>query len=387
MGYWKSLLIIPYIIITEIIQSKRVGQGGFSIVKEISSIQLNEIYDTDERETQIRKEFCNALLPPTSKFVLKSLRTDLPDDEYQKGIVDLAIEAEFLQCLSHPNIISMRAMGNCDPFEPRFFVVLDKLNTTLDLKFNYWRRVVGENAGRWMGPCCGYCFANTHALHSCWKERLQVAHDMASAVAYLHQNQIVYRDLKPDNIGFDGEGMLKIFDFGLAKRWDTVQLDHNGNGYMLTGNTGSLRYMAPEVANDQPYNETVDAYSFGILFWQVCSLTTPYAGYSQKQHAERVVLGGERPKCDATWPGSWVQLMKDCWSASIPSRPSFQAIENMLAESLQELADDDGVVPSRASEIKAKKRKKKVSSEGAKLDLDTRLSHGSEDVTNGAEIV
>jgi serine/threonine protein kinase len=49
-------------------------------------------------------------------------------------------------------------------------------------------------------------------------ERFKVAKDVASALEYLHGQNIVYRDLKPDNIGFNSEGELKMFDFGLAKR-------------------------------------------------------------------------------------------------------------------------------------------------------------------------
>lgn len=50
---------------------------------------------------------------------------------------------------------------------------------------------------------------------------------------------------KPDNVGFDSAGEVKIFDFGLAKRLDPDDKSDN-ELYMLTGNTGSLRYMAPE---------------------------------------------------------------------------------------------------------------------------------------------
>jgi serine/threonine protein kinase len=52
---------------------------------------------------------------------------------------------------------------------------------------------------------------------------------------------------KPDNVGFDAAGEVKIFDFGLAKRLDPEDKTDT-ELYLLTGNTGSLRYMAPEGA-------------------------------------------------------------------------------------------------------------------------------------------
>ena len=53
---------------------------------------------------------------------------------------------------------------------------------------------------------------------------------------------IVYRDLKPDNIGFDVRGDVKIFDFGLAKEFNPANVLDDGT-YKLTGDTGSPRYM------------------------------------------------------------------------------------------------------------------------------------------------
>jgi len=168
---------------------------------------LDEVFDTSEEETQARKHFAElassqAIIPaPTSsshganrRFVLKTLRDDLPQDEHTKGVVDLAIEAQFLSVLQHPNIIRMRAIANSDPHESRFFVVLDRLHRTLDLKFNFWRKIVGENTGYWM-PMFGYCCARTNALHLVWKERMQAALDIARAIRHLHKIGIVYRDL------------------------------------------------------------------------------------------------------------------------------------------------------------------------------------------------
>ena len=72
---------------------------------------------------------------------------------------------------------------------------------------------------------------------------------------------------KPDNIGFDVRGDVKLFDFGLS--FEITEECSSVDGlYELSGNTGSMRYMAPEVALGNPYNHKVDVYSFGILFWQ-----------------------------------------------------------------------------------------------------------------------
>jgi serine/threonine protein kinase len=251
---------------------KVIGMGGFSSVSVITSIELDEVYDVSDDDTAHRKEFAATANKEDgsgsgsagSYYVLKTLRDDLAEDEHIKGVVDLAIEADFLSVLSHPNIISMRALANSDPHESRFFVILDRLSVTLERKFNYWRKVVGENAGYWL-PCCGYCCANSLALHAVWKERMTVALDMAKAIKYLHDSGIIYRDLKPDNIGFSQDGQLKLFDFGLAKRLEGVEKTRGGF-YNLTGNTGSLRYMAPEVANDEPYDLTAGKQNSSLDF-------------------------------------------------------------------------------------------------------------------------
>lgn len=158
-------------------------------------------------------------------------------------------------------------------------------------------------------------------------------------------------------------------------------MDKTDDGlYRMTGNTGSLRYMAPEVAYCKPYDQRVDAYSFGILFWQICSLTTPYAGFSTKMHAEKVLRQGQRPKPDPTWPSTWTELMEACWATDVSARPDFDYIVRILDEEAAQMTEEEGVVPTRASDIRAKKRRHKAKRGESRLDLDTRLSSG-EDVS------
>ena len=174
-----------------------VGRGGFSVVSEVQGVKINEVYDTSDEDAAVRRQFAETCQvdDPNNRYVIKVLRTDLSEEEHTKGIVDLAVEANFLETISHPNIISMRAMANSDPYENRFFVILDLLNMTLEKKMNFWRKQVGEYAGVWMGLCCGYCFANKQGLYRLWMERIMVSRDIANAIYYLHRNDIVYRDL------------------------------------------------------------------------------------------------------------------------------------------------------------------------------------------------
>ena len=176
---------------------------------------------------------------------------------------------------------------------------------------------------------------------------------------------------QPDNLGFDAAGSLKVFDFGLAKRMDPMDKTDTGL-YRLTGNTGSLRYMAPEVAKGEPYDQRVDTFSFGILFWQICSLQTPFAGMSARAHADKVVGKGQRPNPDRSWPLSWVDIMTRSWDVDMNKRPSFEEIITFLEEQVDDLENNDGEIPSRTTEIKAKKRDKPVATE--RLDVDTRLA-------------
>jgi serine/threonine protein kinase len=118
---------------------------------------------------------------------------------------------------------------------------------------------------------------------------------------------------------------LQIFDFGLAKELRPHLLNEDGT-YNLTGMTGSLRYMAPEVANSKPYNATCDVYSFAILLWEIVALKTPFEQYTPQSLRERVFNKlHKRPPIDESWPNCIkvrsMRLMLQLWLIS-PAHPT-----------------------------------------------------------------
>lgn len=136
---------------------------------------------------------------------------------------------------------------------------------------------------------------------------------------------------KPDNIGFDESGTLKLFDFGLAKELCEDQRDENGL-YRMTGFTGAIRYMAPEVGLYQPYNEKADVYSWSMLFWYILALEPPMGAYTYNMIINRVFQKGYRPTTDERWPDGLRNLMRAAWAHHSDRRPSFTQVIATLKE-------------------------------------------------------
>jgi len=160
--------------------------------------------------------------------------------------------------------------------------------------------------------------------------RLQSAIDIAEGLAYLHQRNVMFRDLKPDNIGFDHKGTAKIFDFGLAKEIFPED-EEKGN----TGLVGTFRYMAPEIAKCKQYGLSSDAYSYGILLWEICKMQRPFAKYSKQELSEKVIYGDKRPKPASSWPASVVGTMQMCWSGDKEDRPCLTVVADILKNEIE----------------------------------------------------
>lgn len=140
--------------------------------------------------------------------------------------------------------------------------------------------------------------------------------------------------MKPQNIGFTADGQLKLFDFGLVT---CVKRSSMANDtFAMTGFTGTLSYMAPEVALRLPYNEKVDIYAFGIILWQVLSGEMPFPGITREDYAEKVGIQGLRPSVEILEekgvPEGIIKLIESCWSADPTLRPRSSEILLVLGK-------------------------------------------------------
>ena len=102
--------------------------------------------------------------------------------------------------------------------------------------------------------------------------------------------------------------------------------------YKLTEMTGSMVYMAPEVAKGEPYNETCDCYSFAILLWEMLALHNAFECYTPSMLRERVYDNeiARRPRIDPDWDPSIRQLLETTWSPTWQKRYSMKEITKEL---------------------------------------------------------
>lgn len=128
-------------------------------------------------------------------------------------------------------------------------------------------------------------------------------------------------------------GDVKIFDFGLARELEPALRQSDGT-YKLTIDTGSPRYMAPEVALGKTYNDTADVYSFCILLWEILSMTLPFEGFTMKMLQKHVYEKGARPKCEPKWPDSLKDMMALAWGVSTQRRPSMEKVKNLIRDEI-----------------------------------------------------
>lgn len=189
---------------------------------------------------------------------IKSIRKEKIKDE--QDLVHIRREIEIMSAICHPHIITIYEV-----FENKDKIV-----------------IVMEYASR--GDLYDY-ICDKKSISE--REARHFFRQIVSAVHYCHQNGIVHRDLKLENILLDGGGNVKIADFGLSNLY-------HGDQYLQTF-CGSPLYASPEIVNGRPYRgPEVDTWSLGVLLYTMVHGTMPFDSQNHKTLVQQISTGTYR---------------------------------------------------------------------------------------------
>lgn len=198
---------------------EKIGEGGMGIVYKAKCSVLN-------------------------RFVaVKVLKPELNKNE--DFIARFKREADSIANLSCPNIVSIYDIGLENNIN---FIVMEYI------KGKTLKQVIKEN-GR------------LSSLKS-----IEISIQIANALQYAHENNIIHRDIKPDNIIITDNNIVKLMDFGIAKVADSATIT-NSNKII-----GSVHYFSPEQAKGKFVDHRTDIYALGIVMYEMITGQVPFDG-------------------------------------------------------------------------------------------------------------
>src|SRR5690625_104618 len=174
---------------------------------------------------------------------IKALRLEYANDE--EFIARFDREAQAATSLSHPNIVNIYDVGEDNNI---LFMVMEYVDG-FTLK-EYIQK---------------YSPIDVH-------EALNIMKQVTSAIAHAHANDLVHRDIKPQNILIDTYGNVKVTDFGIAVALSATSLTKTNS--IL----GSVHYLSPEQARGGTATKKSDIYSLGIVLYELLTGTLPFSG-------------------------------------------------------------------------------------------------------------
>lgn len=299
-------------------RGKMLGRGAFGFVFRATLRKKSSVLFTDVamKVLQPIEPGYGARNSDSAAFKAASLKWERDPLQYAcKAYCIARQELNILLSLRHPNIVPL--IGVC-PHPLSLVLQLAPLGA-LDLIIKDYRR-----SGVQINP------------YVIQKILLQIA----KALEYLHQQRIIYRDLKSENVLIyampkpysmskscqsDAKVEVKLADYGISR----AILPTGTKGF-----AGTEGFMAPEIMRyngEEEYTEKVDCFSYAMFIYELISLRQPF---ERQECVKDFILEGGRPTMaerDLLYPSNFLDLMVLCWSQSPDIRPSASQIVSIVS--------------------------------------------------------
>ena len=277
--------------------------GAYQLLEPLGRGGMGEVYLA--LDTRLGRKVAVKLLP--ARFTTDASR-----------VRRFAQEARSASALNHPNIITIHEIGE----------VRTEAGDTHYIVTEY---VEGETLRQRL--------TNAPQQRLSLAEALDVAAQIATALATAHEAGIVHRDIKPENVMTRRDGIVKVLDFGLAKLTEPASPVIDSQASTMARNSteagmviGTPRYMSPEQARGEKVDLRTDIFSLGVVLYEMVAGRAPFAGATPGEVIAAILRDSPPPlaECAPNGPPEMEEILSKALRKNRDER--FQAVSELLAD-------------------------------------------------------